>query len=93
MTYVSVVGSSLLHCQQAGTPIPLAQWVHLHGHTSSVMVGGALKELELRETPCLCPRHSYKDVGRPQGQGDPGADKQADGPLGEISPRGTGGGC
>ena len=54
----------------------------LHRNTGSVMAGGYWKELELRGSPRLCPRRSYKDVGCPQGPGDPGTDHQADGPLG-----------
>ena len=34
-----------------------------HGNLGRGMAGGSQKELELRETPCLCPRRSYEDVG------------------------------
>ena len=47
------------------------------------MVGGTREDLELQYIHCLFPRRSYKDIGRPQGKGDFGADIQADGPLGE----------
>ena len=53
-----------------------------------VMTRGPWQELELQETPRLCPRSSYKDIGRPQGLRDPGQDHAADGPLGDGSLRG-----
>ena len=57
------------------------------------MAGGSCQELKLRDTTCLCPRRSYKDVGRPQGKIYPGTDHQEDGPLGEGSPCRPGMGC
>ena len=62
----------------------------LHRNLGIRMTGGSWQELELRETPCLRPRCSYKDVGRPQGPRDPGQANTADVPLGEGSPRGPG---
>ena len=56
------------------------------------MAGGNLKELELRETPRLCPHCAYKDVGRRPGPEDPVQDHQAHGPLGEGTACWPGGG-
>ena len=42
------------------------------------MAGGSQQEFELQETPRLCPRFPYKDVGGTWVQIDPGTDHKAD---------------
>ena len=59
--------------------------IMLRGNIGCRMAGSSRQELELQENPCLCPRHSYEDVGRPQGLGDPVQANATDGPLGEGS--------
>ena len=61
----------------------------LHNNNGCGMARDTWQELELQEAPRLFPRCSYEEVRCPQGQVYPGADHQADGPLGEGSPYGT----
>ena len=65
----------------------------LHSDPGGGMAGGGLTEVELRDTPCLCPCRPHEDVGRPPGPGDPGKDHQAHGPAGEGTTGCPGWGC
>ena len=46
-------------------------------------------ELELQETPRLCPRHSNEDIGHLMGERYPDADHPSYVPLADKSQRGT----
>ena len=42
----------------------------IHSNPGSRMAGGPLLDLELQDTPYLCPRYLNQNVGCPQVQGD-----------------------
>ena len=88
--YVSVVGASLLISQQAGTPRPPERWVAASWQSWPRNGRGSRQELELQDTPCICPLRSHKDVAHSQGPRDLGPANVTDGHLGEGSPRGPG---